>query len=528
MSVDTQTSQKSFMINIVTSLGTKLLQITLLVWVNQYLLRRVDPEEYSLLPLVMSLLIFADIFRNMFVDGLGRFMVEADAKNDGKGIQQLVSSMWPLLLLVGIVFGFLGGVAIFFIDEILAIDAVYQLQARIMLGLLVCMFCLDVLLAPFSVGLYVKQKFVHINAITLMTELVRIVIVLSLLLGVGPQVMWLVCASFTAQCLNLLIRCYYTRKLIPDAKVVRGGFSPTIAKQLMGFGAWSSVGNFTNFAMNTVPILLLGHFGTAIQVSMFHLGRLPEVNIRKLAIAAVQPAQPMLTARFAMDGKESLNESYFRGGRYHLWATLLLVAPLVVFAETVSTLYAGETYAGAGMVMVVLFLSYPVIWASAMFYRISHATGDIADFYKCEIFDAILKILLVVLFVVVLKWGALGAALGITIATVIVHLWTIWPQGLKMVSGRWSTFFRSTFIPGCGPFAGALVVSIMARFFFNPSSWLSLGAAAAAAVTVYLLVMLFFCADDFDKGLVKKMIMKLKKIVAKLLNRNSTPVKVDA
>ena len=156
----TQPSQKNFMINIVSSFGTKLLQITLLVWVNQFLLKRIAPEEYSLLPLVMSLLIFADVFRNMFVDGLGRFMVEADAKNDRRGIQEVVSSMWPILLAVSVLFAVLGGTSIYFIDDLLNIDAVYTGQARIMLGLLVCMFCFDVILAPFSVGLYVKKEVV--------------------------------------------------------------------------------------------------------------------------------------------------------------------------------------------------------------------------------------------------------------------------------------------------------------------------------------------------------------------------------
>jgi len=515
MSGSAQQSQKGLMVNVFSSLLTMFLKISLLVWVNQYLIKRVDPEEYSLLPLVMSLLIFADIFRNMFVDGLGRFMVEADAKKDSSKIQEVVSSMWPILLGMAALFAVIGGTAVWFVDYLLAIEAEFIEQARLMLGILVFSFCLDVILAPFTVGLYVKQKFTRINALTLVVEIVRISIVLSLLFGFGPRVVWLVVASLVAQLITLGVKCFYTRKLLPNAVFKPSLFSPEVAKKVTSFGAWSSIGNLSQFAINTVPFLLLGHFAGAIQVSIFHLGRLPEVNIRKLAIAAVTPVQPLLTSKFATDGESSINEFYYRGGRYHLWATLLLVAPAITFADTVAVLYAGETYVSAGITMLILLSSYPIIWASAMFYRISHATGEVSSYYKCEIIDVIAKILLVVLFVVAFDFGAIGAAIGITSATVLIHFFKIWPQGLKMVSGKWNIFFKEGVIPGCLPFIGALLFCVLIRMTLTPTSWLSLGISAAGAVSLYALILLVFCTDEFDKDVVRKITGKFKRILNK-------------
>ena len=528
MSNTADNSQKAILVNVSSSLATKFLKITLLVWVNQFLLKRIAPEEYSLLPLVMSLLIFADIFRNLFVDGIGRYIVEADAKNDKLGVQTIVSSMWPILLLVSACFAGLGSLTIVFIDSLLAIEAGYVAQARIMLGLLVCIFCLEVLLAPFTVGLYVKSKFTHINALTLFTELIRITIVICLLFGLGPRVMWLVIGSFSAQILNLLVQVFYTRKLLPDVKIVKEYFSLAKAKQLISFGAWSSVGNLSQFSINTVPFLLLGHFGSAVQVSIFHLGRLPELNLRNLALAGVQPIQPMLTARFSTDGQDTINELYYRGGRYHLWATLLFVAPLVVFSKIVATKYAGEGYSQAGLVMLILFASYPIIWASAMFYRISHAIGEVSSFFKCEIVDAILKIAAVSLLVIVFKMGAVGAALGISIATILVHIFTIWPQGLKMVSGNWHRFFKETIIPGCLPFLSAVMLCLLCKLFFHTYSWYLLGGIMGASVLGYLSILYLYCTDDFDKSLVQKIVEKakltLKRILDRKFKKSSSPV----
>src|SRR5687767_4471689 len=97
-------SVRLYLTNASSSVITRLLQITVFVWVNFHLLRRITPEEYSLFPIVTSLIFFADVFKNIITGGLGRFIVEADSRGDQSGVTRIVSSIFPIVVMTSVFF----------------------------------------------------------------------------------------------------------------------------------------------------------------------------------------------------------------------------------------------------------------------------------------------------------------------------------------------------------------------------------------------------------------------------------------
>ncbi|MEM1082947.1 MAG: hypothetical protein AAGI48_02410 [Verrucomicrobiota bacterium] len=506
MNEEQRKSAGKYGINAVSSVTTRLLQLTVLVWVNQYLLKRIDAQEYSLFPIVMSLLIFADMFKNMFIGGIGRYIVEADSRDDHEGVTRVVSSIFPALLLLALVFLAAGGLVIWQIAALLDLDPQYVGDARLMLGLLVVMVCVDVVAAPFSVGLYAKQCFVRISIIDLSCELVRILILLTLLFAVSTKVMWLVVASSTAIMLNVVIRVILTRRMIPSIRFHPALASMPVTKKLIGFGSWTSVGQITNFVSYTVPVFLLSHFGTAIDIAALHIGRLPDQNVRKIALSAMIPAQPAMTRMFAREGKGSLTGLYYRGGRYHLWVIMAVVAPFLIFGREIATLYAGPQYASTATVWLALFGCYPFIWASAMFYRVAHAEGKVARYYVCEITTQVVTLAALFYAVVIRGAGAPGAGLAIGLSAVATHLILIWPMGLKSIGGTWLRFFRETVLPGAAPMLFAVLACWIYSQFAPLDSWASIGAGTACSLVVYGAVMLGLCLDPLDKTILTRIL----------------------
>src|SRR5206468_5399476 len=98
MRATSENNARLYATNAASSVTTRLLQLTVLVWVNQHLLKRIEPEEYSLFPVMISLMYFADIFKNIITGGLGRYIVEADSRGDQSGVTRIVSSIFPVVL----------------------------------------------------------------------------------------------------------------------------------------------------------------------------------------------------------------------------------------------------------------------------------------------------------------------------------------------------------------------------------------------------------------------------------------------
>ena len=101
-----------FGMNAASSAVTRLMSATVLLWVNQHLLRRIAPEEYALYPLVMSLVIFSDLFMAIFVGGVSRHMVEAYHRGEPDGVTRVVSSMVAVLVPAALLVGVAGALAI--------------------------------------------------------------------------------------------------------------------------------------------------------------------------------------------------------------------------------------------------------------------------------------------------------------------------------------------------------------------------------------------------------------------------------
>ena len=106
--------------------------------------------------------------------------------------------------------------------------------------------------------------------------------------------------------------------------------------------------------------------------------------------------------------------------------------------------------------------------------------------------------------------GAPGAAMAMGLAGGAVHLFLIWPMGLRLVNGRWDRFVRQTFLPGIFPFASAFVACHAVATFFAMKSWLMIGLGSGIAFGIYAAVMLVFCLDSVDRDLVGRSVRRIR------------------
>lgn len=490
-----------YAVNALSSVLTAAISMTALVWVNQYLLRRISPEEYALVPVVTSLMVFAEFFRIIFTRGLSRFMVEADARGDDEEVARIVSSMLPVLTAVAAGLGLLGWLVIRHVEWVIAVDPAYRETAQIMLALLFLQLCASIVTTPLTAGLYVRMRFVELNLVQLGQETLRIVLMLALLFGLGPRALWVIVAGTAANLVQFAVLALYTWRILPSARFRPRLVSRATVGRLLSFSMWTSVQGINMFVQRAAAALLLNRFSSSIDVAAFYVGNLPNQQIRKLAQAAAGPATPALTALYATEGEGALQDHYFRGGRYHLWGTLFLVPPLAVHAEPLIRLYVGETYLEAAAVMVILFLLYPLQWSNAMFYQIAYAIGRIRAYNVFSIILAAAGLAAMYLFVAVLDMGAVGAALGMTLGFGAVQVGLLWPMGLKLVNGSWRRFLGQTLVPGMLPFLAACLATWLWGLAVPIAGWAAFAGACAVSAAVYLAVMLGATLDPTDKAL---------------------------
>ncbi|MAM86246.1 MAG: hypothetical protein CME36_02925 [unclassified Hahellaceae] len=488
-----------------------MIRIFTLFWVNKFLLETIAPAEYSLYPLLLSIMLAAEVFAKIFTGGIARFVVEMDTPEKAHGVSRVVSSMLPFIAVISVLLLLTGGLAVSNIESFLNIEPALVSDAQLMLSMQIVTLCTVILCTPFSCGLYVRHRFVAINLIELAGEAGRITIMAGLLLAVSAEVKWVVFANSIVTLAVALTMVRMSVKEMPDLKFRRSHIDLAYSSRIVRFGSWTATSSITEIVQRTLPIFILNHYSTPVAVASLHIARLVDFNIRKISRAATIPIEPLLTRLHTQSGMEGMEAIYYRGGKYQLWFVLAPIGPLVVFSLELINLYAGPTYTEAAYAMVCLLAQFPFLYASAMFYRIAVASEQVSVYFQLELVATLVMAVAIVGVAVLYEASSITVAFTIAATNILFHVFLIWHQGIKLVSGSFRLFLVRTLLPGMTPLMAAIGFSLAYKTLSPVMTWFDLMIPTFAAIGVYLIVLLTVCTDSFDRTQCLAAVQKAKR-----------------
>lgn len=488
MSTRIEINKKIAVINSASSAVTLLLNVSVLVWLQQYLLKRISAEEYSLLPLVMSLMAFAPLFTTFLTSGLSRFLTVACAKGDDDEVTAICSTMFPILSAVALLMLAGGLVLSWHIDKILVIAPERLWDARIMLGLLVASTAVRLPASAFGSGFMVRQKLMWEDMITVTCQLVRFALLFILLFGVSTRVLWVVTASVSSDMLALAIKLPFSIRLLPAQRVRFRTIRWHLARDITGYGSWSLVNEVANMIKIALDPIVLNRFATAVDVSAFHVGGIAPRQLRMLAAPLGRPMIPVFTALYATGDKVRMRNTYFRMCRYRTWPIALVGVPAMVFSSEFIHLYVGDKYSAAAGVMTALILARLLIDLNAPTYIIAGACGEVKEFSLRQFAIHSVNLALTILFVVAFGMGAVGSAAATLGAVVLLEPLLMWRLGWRITGATPASWWREAAWPCVLPMIVSATVCYALKLGFNADTWLRLLGFSAAGAVAFALV----------------------------------------
>ncbi len=500
MASEIEISKRLVLVNSISSVVARVLNVGVLVWLQQYLLDRISADEYSIYPVVMSIMVFVPLATSILTSGISRYAVEAKATGDTQRVTTIVSTMAPLLCAASIIILIVGSLFVWKIDEILTIADDRVDDARIMLGLLVVSTAIRLPLVPFSAGFFIRQKMVLANMIRVGAEFARIGILFWLLFGVSTRVIWVVVAAVISDSIRGLIMMRISHRLVPELRFSAASIRWNMARELVSFGAWRFVSQLADRLRSSADVIILNKLASPIDVTSYHIGSLPRKQLGDAIGQASMAILPPMTAMHAQGKSTDLKSVYIRGGRIALWISLIVALPAMVFHQEIIHLYLHGKYQGAGVVMVLLLAAFPIGYGHIMLPRLVTATAEIKPFAKRTVAAQIVNVLLTLCLVGYFKLGAMGSALSTLIVSAVLTPILIWPLGFKMANLRFSEWRKLTLWPGLSPALAGLLTWSGIRMWYTPETWLSLGLACVAGMIPYTLVLLIVAMRKDDRA----------------------------
>ncbi len=504
-------SKRLVAVNAGSAVFTKAINVGVLIWLQQHLLHRISPEEYALYPPLMAIMMCVPLLTGILTSGLGRYIVEACAQGDEKRVTSIVSTMLPPLGAAGLVVLACGWIMAWNVDRVLHIAPGQVPEARLMLALLMFSAAIGLPAAALTVGLYVRQKFVLHNAMTLAAELFRLALLFALLFGVSTRVCWVVLSSVAANLGMVVAMALISRRLVPALRFRRDAIHWPLLRQLTTFGTWNFLAQATYVIRDAADPLILNRWGTALDVTCFHLGTLPYRQIQQSVGLATAPLQPPMTAMHATGDKSKLGRTYLRSNRYGMWIALAVAVPLVIFRRELITLYVGREFLAAAAVMAFTLAVLPVSYANLMLPSLAVATAQMRRLTVYALITHAANLLLSLYLVCALNLGATGVA----VAYLITGL-TCWPLyvslGMRLAEVTFRQWLYETVWLGILPGLAGGGLLIVLKFVVQPDTWLLLGLCTAAGGLLYLGVLLRFGLNGSEYADLRRMWNRLQSI----------------
>lgn len=496
---DRDVNKRRLLLNSASSAGSMLVNLTILVWLQQYLIKRISPDEYSLLPVVMSLMAFSPIVTVVLTGGIGRYVTIAYAKGDDRRLTAVSSTMFVILGSFSALFAVLAILATSYVHLLIKIEPTFLRHAQIMFLLSALTLCLRLAAAPLDCGMLVRQRLSYEDGLNLGSQLLRIGLLFGLLLGLGPRVLWVVVATQVAEVVKIIISVFVSLQLLPAQRFDRKTVDFKLGREIVTYGSWNLVEQATKAARQAADPLLLNRFAGAIDVATFHVAGIAPRQLTVLMFPLIRPFIPVLATLAARGDFDRMGSTYLRTARYQVWILFTFVVPGAVFANQVMDLYLDNAYPMAGAVMA-LTVFLPLLAAfNALGSPAAQALGVVRPFAMRQILILVFSLTSSWIFVVAFDGGARGAAAAGLLTASIGEALIIWPFCWKIVHVSLGQWLRGVVFPSVLPAPLSLAVCMIGAQFWAPDNWTAIFTWSGLSALAYWLCVLAFMLKEEDR-----------------------------
>ena len=500
VSMNIPISKGLMLINSFSGLIARIVNLGMLVWLQQYLLIRISPEEYSLYPVFTSILMFMLIAKSIFTGGIARYLIAARSRGDNVQIERIVSSTFALNAAIACIVFVVGIPISMSVERLLTIDPVYHGDAHRMMLIMVTSFALRLAFASFESGLIVEQRFVIINVVAVGASLLRFGLLLIFVIGVSPRILWVALATEVVNILRMLVTSVLSARALPYLRFRRKSVNWGTLKQILSFGSWSFFGQIANKIRIAADPVILNQLAGPLDVTFYYLGSLVPKNAYSIVGHVTQVLLPSLTAMYETGQHTRLANAYLRYGRVVTWILFSVAIPFIILSGKIMTLYAGTNFISAGTVLAVLFVADIFELPYSAVPKIAFAAAKMKVFSLLSAGAQSLNLLLTLTLVGFFNMGAFGAALSTLLIRVFVELPIFSVYGAHLVGIPYRKWVVSAWLRGILPGLSAALAMLIVKVFWSPDNWLSIIAQAAMGVIAFILAAFFIAAEKIDRA----------------------------
>lgn len=474
------------------------------------MLRILGQAEYGVYSLSESVVAYLGLLNFGFSGSYLKFYSKYKAQSEFLSIKKL-NAIYLIVFIVIAVFICIGGYSIVQNIELIVDKTFTESEIRLTKILMAIMTLNMAAMMPnnaFTSIIVAHEKFIFAKGLAILKNLGNPLVSLPvLLLGYGSQGMSYVLLLMTL--ISLFLNIYYCKRQLRIGFAFRD-LDWSVLKEIFGFSVfiflWSVVDQLNWQAGKIVLANIVG----SVAVATYTIG-MQFTNVFMVfstAISGVFTPQ-IYNYVYENDASRKLTDLMIKVGRLQFYIVFFIWLGFVVFGRPFIKLWAGQGYDNAYIIG--LLLMTPIVIA-----LMQNVGIEILRAYNKHQMRTVLHMLLAVINVVISIplakiYGEIGCALGTCVATFISSTLVSNYFYSKVIHLDIKAFFKEMcrFMPVV---AIMLIIGLVINILGDIHSWGQLMIYGLVFTISYALVMIRFAFNDYEKGLLKQVSVRLQRI----------------
>lgn len=470
------------------------------------LLRLLGQAEYGVYQLVASVISYLSLLNFGFGGSYLRFY--SQCKGDKKKEDSLNGSYFIVFCIFAII-AFIAGIILTVNTKVVLgtkLTANELDLAQKLMFIMAINMAISFPISVFSAIVTSRECFIFQKVVELLKSVFNpILVIFALLLGYGS--IGLVLASTVLTVIAAGINIWYVLVKI-NAGFDFHKFNMKLMREVGAFSFFIFLNSIIDQINWNVDKFLLGRFVGSVSIALYSVGAQINniyIQISDMLATVVAPRVNVIAAN-ENNPLPKLSALWIKVGRMQAMLVLAIISGFVIFGKEFIVLWAGQEYGSAYYITLLLIIPVSIPLCQTLGVDIQRALNK--HQYRSFVYAAVAIANLFISIPLVKIYGAIGAALGTTIALLVGNVLIMNIIYKKIIGLDVLEFWKSiaTLVPSVVP---SIICSFLYKKFIIIDRWSTLLIGCVLFMVVYIISLYLYGINQEEKEMLSPMIRKI-------------------
>lgn len=325
----TLTEKKKIAVNIIMQLIGFAVTIFISLFITPVIVEHLGGEAYGFVGLANSFVNYAAIITIALNSMASRFVSIEIYHNDFNEANKYFTSVFFANALIAIVLTPILVILVWKLQLFIQIPTNLITDVKLTFAVMFLQFLLSLLLSRYEIATFVTNKLYLTQKNTLISSLIRLLIILICFTIISPKITFVVFGGFIGNLFIYVMNMRYTKQFLPDLHVKFSDFSFKHIKTLLASGIWNLINKLGALLLDGFDLLISNLFISPVEMGALALSKTIPAMFLSLRGTLDYPFTPPMTECYAKGDIDGVVKNARMGNKL---LGVFMIAPMATFA----------------------------------------------------------------------------------------------------------------------------------------------------------------------------------------------------